>query len=356
MRHQKLLPVLIAFLAILVLSVPGLAGRPVVQASPVEQTADSPPCRTYGKVSAEPNTMLYGEYFTTTIRVDAACADYEDALHIVLVLDASGSMAGGPTYNMKVGAKRLIQELDLENNPNIKIDVVQFNSAARIMCELTNHAGRAASCTNKIGASGGSAIDKGIKEGLKVLVKGRSDAPGRIPREVMLVLSDGVNNDGCPKVLKEAELVKRDGVQIFTVCLGGDCERDCLRQVASSALLFYEIAESRFLVQVFDHIRRAIQTTRLQKLSVSVQAPTNMDIVLSSISGNGRWDERGRVIYWEDEFVATSGMTLTYRQRSLESGFQPVSSAIWADSTDIWGRQHREDFSVPKVLILGGAK
>ena len=356
MRHPKLLSILISFLAILVLSVPGLAGRSVAQASPAEQIEASSPCRTYGKVSTQPNTMLFGEYFTTTIRVDAACADYGDALHIVLVLDASGSMAGGPTNAMKKAARQFINRLALKGKPDTRVGVVQFNESALVLCQLTRDSGRASSCVGRVGASGGTAIDMGIFEGHDVMRKGRSLVPAGPINEIMIVLTDGANNDGCLRIEQQATLAKNAGIQIYSICVGSGCDPVCMRLVASGTSFFYTLNNASVLSLVFERIRESIITTRFKKLEVFADVPANMEIVISSISGNGRWEERDRIIYWEEEFVATSGMTLTYRQRALESGFQPVSSAIWADSTDLWGRQRREDFSVPKVLILGGAK
>ncbi len=128
---------------------------------------------------AYPNVLLLGEETNITLTVRALCAPEAFPLHIVLVLDASGSMAGQKNQELKAAVKQMVRELDLDERPLIQMGIVQFNSTAKALCQLTNDAGRLSSCANKVGANGGTAIDLGIREGLKVLTRGRPRGPLR---------------------------------------------------------------------------------------------------------------------------------------------------------------------------------
>ena len=350
MRHRKLLSVLIAFLAIIVLSVPGLAGRPVVQASPVEQSSASPPCRTYGKVSTQPNTMLFGEVFTTTIRVDAACPEHEDALHVVLVLDGSGSMAGGPSSNMKKAATSLVWKILQDAESKNRVGVVGFNFEARIYCQLTEDLGRARSCIGRIPATGGTAIDKGIRTAHEQLLEGRSAEPGGRIKEVIVVYTEGENHDDCIKVVRQADSAKKSGIQLFSACPSNECNHQCMLQIASRPSFYHR----RAYPDASDVIWKSIDNTVLREIAVTSLVPDHMEPIVDSISNDGIWDKNTRTILWHESFFENGGTNFTYRLRGTRRGSQPVGTAIWANSTDLWGQQHREDFSVPRVLILGG--
>jgi Mg-chelatase subunit ChlD len=172
--------------------------------------------------------------------------------HIVFVMDASGSMAGQPTAEMKKGAKDMIRLLEMLDHPSTKVGIVQFNTVARTLCQLTNDPGRAGSCVNKIGASGGTAIDAGIRDGLKVLLKERASLPHK-HQEIMVVLSDGLNNADCPPVLAAADVVKADNIRLFSICAGPGCDRVCMKQVATPGD-DYEVLNFVNLPELFSEI------------------------------------------------------------------------------------------------------
>jgi hypothetical protein len=197
---RRFLSLAIGALALLVLGAPLLS----VEAAPrltglLQGGRNVSTCQAEPNKIANPNVILLGETVDITLTVRANCASETAPLHIVMVLDGSGSMAGAPTQDMKKAAAELIRKLEMDRNPGIQVGVVEFNTQARTLCQLTNQESRAVGCVNNVQANGGTAIDLGILEGLQVLRRGRrTEIP---PREVMIVLSDGGNNAGCDPVL-----------------------------------------------------------------------------------------------------------------------------------------------------------
>ena len=169
---------------------PLLPANAAPQAAVPQQRGEESTCVPESNKVAYPNVLLLGEETNITLTVRALCAPEAFPLHIVLVLDASGSMAGQKNQELKAAVKQMVRQLDLGNRPLIQMGIVEFNTTANTLCQLTNDAGRLSSCANKVSANGGTAIDLGIREGLKVLTRGRPRDRSDV-REIMVVLSDG---------------------------------------------------------------------------------------------------------------------------------------------------------------------
>ena len=138
-----------------------LAALRPVEASPASRAVaqggqNNSTCVGDGQKIAFPRVLLLGETTNITLTIKAVCAGQQLPLHIVLVLDASGSMSGDPNRQMKDAAKKLIDRLDLKNNPGTQVGVVQFNGGAQALCQLTNIASQAKSCVGRVPANGGT--------------------------------------------------------------------------------------------------------------------------------------------------------------------------------------------------------
>jgi len=180
-------------LGLLVVSMLGavLSSAAPVQAAPdtslVMQGREESPCLAEPAKSAYPQTLLLGERTTITLRVLAMCAGEVYPLHIVLVLDGSGSMEGDKLRQMKSAATEMVRNLDMANYVNTRVGVVEFSAAAKTNAPLTNDTQRVISGINRIQATDGTAIDAGITQGMKELLKARRDAPkGSQINEVMV--------------------------------------------------------------------------------------------------------------------------------------------------------------------------
>jgi len=196
------------------------------------------PCVVTHTMTADPAVLLLGEELTVTLGVRATCPNLESPLHVVLVLDGSGSMAGEKTQQMKAAAGRFVRDLELPGHAGRRIGIVEYNSQARRLCYLTSNENQALGCINRVGANGGTATDLGVLEGLRVLEEGRPPGPSAAV-EAMIVLADGASQTGCPPVLNATRQARDEGVTLFSICLGPDCDQQCMRMAARSPRYYY---------------------------------------------------------------------------------------------------------------------
>ena len=311
--------------------------------------------------TASPPVILLGETVDITLTVTAICAGEQFPLHIVLVLDASGSMAGEPTAEMKKAARQLVKSLDMRNNPATKIGVVAFAGSATILCQLTDNASRASGCVGKVGASGGTSISAGILAGIRVLVTGRRalEVDAESIREVMVVLSDGADNAGCGPVQRAAGQASAQGILVISVCVGSGCDVQCMRSIATSPRYYFEARSASQLAGVFEQIRKGIQNIILKQMTVTDNLPPNMALVPDSAQPppNTISDNLDQLV-WQQSHVPKEGLTFTFKVRPLEVGYHKTNgctgctSGAYGSFKDNKDRTGTFDFTDPVVLVL----
>ncbi len=323
-------------------------------ASPAMQGGVASSCIAVNKKEASPEVILLGETVDVTLSVTALCSGEQFPLHIVLVLDNSGSMTGEPEREMKKAAKELVRNLNLKDNPATQVGVVEFNSVANIRCQLTNQSGRVNGCIGGIRSGGGTQIDAGIRRGMQVLTMGRSGfASSDEIREVMVVLSDGESNSGCGPVEAEANRAKGQGVLLITVCVGAGCDAACMRRLATSARYFFEARNPRELTQVFEAIRRSFQNILLKQMTVIDNIPDNMEFIVGSDEPPAKdtgtdYDQ----LTWQTSFVPRSGVTYTFRLKPLDVGYHPTNNGASGEFRDNKNRTGTFTFRDPWILVL----
>ncbi len=339
-------------ISLVVLGVANVSAAPAE--APAAQGRGESSCVAVNRKDASPKVILLGETVDITLTVTALCAGEQFPLHIVLVLDGSGSMAGEPNREMKKAARQLVQRLNMKDNPATQVGVVMFNSAAKILCQLTNRSGTASGCVGRVGAAGGTNIGEGINAGLRVLQKGRQGIgdPDAI-REVMVVLSDGEDNQGCGNVQAAAGKVKAQGILLITVCVGTSCDAQCMRQVATSPRYFFEARSASQLANVFEQIRRQIQSILLKSLKVVDNLPPNMVLVEGSAEpAPNSTGPNNDQLEWRTSFVPREGVTFSFKVKPQEVGHWPTNNGAWGEFTDNKSRKGTFDFRDPYILVL----
>jgi uncharacterized protein YegL len=330
------------------LLVGGLRLLPARAAAPA-QLAESP-CTVVADRDAAPAVVPLGQWSKLTMRVRATCPITAlQPLHLVLVLDASGSMAGEKNGQMKKAVKQLIRDLKLDEHPQMQMGVVKFSGTATTMCQLTNDAGRLTGCVNKVDANGGSAIDLGIREGLAVLKKGRprGDSGGAV-REIMLVVSDGPDGITCEAAVSAAAAAKSQLVAIMTVTLtGGDGA--CMRRIASSSAVARETDVGGLVQALIDLNTRFIAGIALRRLEVDEVLAADMRLVPDSAAPPpASVSITGRAVHWRLDYPAAA-TTITYWVQPQALGRRPLS--VSAGGTLIDSAGQLRPFRFPNLVL-----
>lgn len=319
------------------------------------RSLDDSACITAVERTVHPTTVALGETVdvTTSIRFD--CPEMEIPLHVVVVLDASGSMAGAPLEEARSGVLAFVDGLGIGTDPNSKVGLVAFDDAVKVSCPLTADREEIVACLDRVTASGGSAIDVALPEGRRVLRAGRVDPDvGGDIREVMILLSDGVSATGCEPVLREAQLVKSEGILLMTVAIGTASDHGCLRQTASSPRYFFAVDFASGIVAVLERIRADVASL-VRSLVIADLPPSALRLVPDSPAPEAEVDPLTGRVTWTLRYVGPSGITVTHRLAAVGAGRHPSSEDAHADFVDTVGDSGHVDFPVDEVTVIDGS-
>jgi hypothetical protein len=350
----------------------GSATRPAPVAArslPLPTATVESPCQVIHEKVASPDAVLLGETIDITLTVRAICPREVYPLHISLVMDASGSMMGRPEAQMRSAAERLVLSLDLESHPATKVAVTQFRGDARRLAPLSNDRDRVLKAVRRVTArfsarppvrpprqsrpDGNTRIDLGIDHGLRSLRAGRRGLDRDSITSLMVVLSDGFNDAGCPPVLRAARKARGQGVLVLAVCTGSECDEQCMRQVASGPRYYFRAHEITPFLAVFERIGSRIVRRGPRLLEVDETLPPHMALVPGSIRPpqSAPADPELRV-RWSDVYVPRDGVTYTLKVRPNRAGYLPTDVEARGRIVDVKGRGRTWTFEVPWITVL----
>jgi hypothetical protein len=189
---------------------------------------------------------------------------------------------------------------------------------------------------------------------MKILMRGRKGASQDVEiNEVMVVLSDGGNNAGCPPVLQAANAAKGQGILLITICVGADCDAALMRQVASSPRYYFQIEDMGSLGEVFRRIQEIVTSIVLKRMTVKDVLPDNMRYVDGSADPEPKSISPNQdVLTWETSHVPVEGVTFTFKVEPLEAGYWPTNLEASLTFLDNKNRQGEKMFPVPWVNVL----
>ena len=175
---------------------------------------EASPCTVETSSVLESTEITAIETVGITFTAQTACpADGIGPLNSVFVMPASAPMARDPDTGehpqaeMKAAALEVVDALDLDANPWVKIGVVEYNASSNQLCALTNNAAEIAGCIGSVRATGETNLVRGVSGGLTVLERGRRAAPPSLT-EVMLIFGDVTNDFSDPRT----SVASADGV------------------------------------------------------------------------------------------------------------------------------------------------
>lgn len=187
-------------------------------------------------------------------------------LNLCLVLDRSGSMSGKPLEMVKEAAISIIEKL----KPEDRVSVVSFDHRGKVIVP-NQSASNSESIKQKIRlmvADGGTAIDEGLRLGLKEVASQNLHCVSRI-----FLLTDGENEHGDnSRCLKLAALAAEYNVTIDALGFGQHWNQDILEQIADSAqgTLAYIEQPSQAITE-FERLFVRAQSVGLTNSSLTVE-------------------------------------------------------------------------------------
>ncbi|HEY9770672.1 MAG TPA: VWA domain-containing protein [Coleofasciculaceae cyanobacterium] len=150
-------------------------------------------------------------------------------LNLCLILDRSGSMSEQPLEMVKEAAISIIEKL----KPGDRISVVAFDHRASVIVpnQAVTNIKPIKQKIRLMVAEGGTAIDEGLRLGLKEVAANNQHCVSRI-----FLLTDGENEHGDNhRCLKIAELAAEYNVTIDTLGFGEHWNQDVLEQISDAA-------------------------------------------------------------------------------------------------------------------------
>ncbi len=140
-----------------------------------------------------------------------------EGIDIVMCLDISGSMLSKDFKPNRIEAAKEVAQSFIDSRPNDRIGLVIFSGESFTQCPLTTD--HAVVKNLFAGIHTGMVMDgTAIGNGLATAVTRVKDSKAK--SKVVILLTDGVNNQGSVAPLTAAEIAKAFGVRVYTVGVG----------------------------------------------------------------------------------------------------------------------------------------
>lgn len=150
-------------------------------------------------------------------------------LNLCLILDYSGSMNGRPLETVKQAAHCIVDNL----SPGDRLSIVVFNHKAKVLLpnQVIENPAQAKIEIDQLRASGGTAIDEGMRLGIEELAKGKQESISQA-----FLLTDGENEHGSnERCLKLSQLAAGYNLTLSTLGFGNHWNQDVLESIADAA-------------------------------------------------------------------------------------------------------------------------
>ncbi|MCM1508445.1 MAG: VWA domain-containing protein [Ruminococcus flavefaciens] len=138
----------------------------------------------------------------------------ENNIDLAIVVDTLGSMDGTRKSNAQNAAKEVIRQM----KENDRCAIIKFSSSATVLQEFTNNFDLLESAINKLNASGGTNIAKGINSAINLF----NSLEENSRQKYIILLSDGEDSTNSSA---EASKAYENGIRIFALSIGNDSKQ-----------------------------------------------------------------------------------------------------------------------------------
>ena len=299
---------------------------------------------------ADPTLLWLGEQTRLTLTTTTHCPSQKIPLNIVLSIDASLSMnPNNKLRDAQNAARQFVNQIDFEVS---KVGVTSFSDKGYVETDLTDSRGRVLGAINGLDTELGTDIEGGLRETQKILQRARltSDPDLPEPQEVVIILSDGLPWPRERHGRSVAGQLKGQGAIIFSICVGGDCDRSLMRGFASEPRFFFDVRGSGGLYRAYQEIADRLLESELRRMTVTDVLPDNMRYVPGSAEPEP-FNIEGQSISWMYSVIPKEGVTITLDVEPLEVGVWPTNVEAKAEFRDNENRIGEVIFPVPEVEV-----
>jgi len=279
-RLGRLTRVVLAAIACIVLLSPGMAAG---QSEPGQVTLQDIDTSAYPDVSLRvsiPPALIGAdaepvfEVLENSSQIDgvevAHVRGETEPANVVLLMDASGSMAGEPLENAKAAATAFFAAL----GENASVAILAFNDRTRLLSGFTDDDARLRAAVSDLSASGETALYDGVVAAAD-LVSGASAG-----QRAIVVLSDGGDTVSANSFERAMSALTQTGVPVYAVALESDeyNPHALSTMAAGSSGRLMSAEESVELASLFEGIANEIRGAYI--LSYTSARPRTKDIEL----------------------------------------------------------------------------
>jgi Mg-chelatase subunit ChlD len=319
-------------------------------------------CAITGTKAAAPALVTVGERVEVRIVARAECP--ARPLHIVLAIDTSASMTANEDRmrEVKRQGRDFVERLDLPNHPERKVAVITFDDDASRPCRLTNDSARLISrCLFRLDANGSSTrIDLGLREAVDELRGARTEPPSP-PAEHIVLFSDGYDQQfDCRSAQREAGQADRDGVSITSICMGRDCQEECMRDLRRGSGAYHEADPASELRTIVVAVHEALEADAGSGAIAEAVLVDPLSLAFAPIPGDIAPPPKAgsspvRPVWALDGAQLADGITVTIGVRPRMAGRRPTNAGATLRFTDSLGLGGLFEFPDPFVEVLAPA-
>lgn len=247
----------------------------------------------------------------------------ENNVDLAIVVDTSGSMDGSRKTNAKEAAKQVISKL--KNND--RCCVVNFDYSAAVLQDFTNDSDLLNNAIDKLYASGGTNIAKGINTAIDLF----NNLENNSRQKYIILLSDGQDSSNSSKAASNAF---EQGIRIFTLSIGVDSNQ--MKTIAKNSNGIYlnsptaeQIGEmmQQFAEEVFDNAGKDVSF----EMTVSKNAEIDESEIQPALSEIIQNQNGTRTLKWNYDKISideNQKITLPVSLSNLKPGLAEIADNI----------------------------
>ena len=194
---------------------------------------------------------------------------------VVLAIDASGSMAGGPIDAAKAAAKAFVAQARAED----RIALITFADDVQVLSGFTNNLEVVGQRIDSIGAAGETSFNDAVLKGVELFSD--PSASNLLPN--MIVLTDGDDTASVATLDEAVAGVAASDVRVFGVALESpDFNPDPVEQIAAAGDgLFLSTPDPELLSSLYTDISREISNSLVARFISPISTPGDVEFGVS---------------------------------------------------------------------------